>query len=227
MDLRMRRKESQVCLIICEHLQRTNCLVEAQHKPDMIPLEVTGVIDSDMSRLSANEIMMWALSNLWQKGQEGGYTVHHGRQPVRDFPDHHIGNEADPNRINFFEKAFPCLFPYGFDGIEADREVTVAFAEHIRWALQYHDRCFRKHETFPFVAFDIAQHRQALTSAQIQMSHNNFEKDAHVMSSITLSMLQQAQREEEMHIPISSPAVRLLRKNIHGSSVMIAFFHLI
>lgn len=31
-------------------------------------------------------------------------------------------------------------------------------------------------------------------------------------------MLQQAQREEEMHIPISSPAVRLLRKHIYGSS---------
>src|SRR5271156_1091882 len=31
-------------------------------------------------------------------------------------------------------------------------------------------------------------------------------------------MLQQAQHEEEMHIPISSPAVRLLCKHIHGSS---------
>ena len=110
-----------------------------------------------MSRLSANEMMMWALSNLWEKGQEGGYAVHHGRQPVRDFPDHHIGNEADPNQTNFFEKAFPCLFPYGFGGIEAEREVTVPFTEHIRWALQYHDRRFRKHETFPFVAFGIGQ----------------------------------------------------------------------
>lgn len=50
------------------------------------------------------------------------------------------------------------------------------------------------------------------------MRRHNFEKDARVMSSITLSMLQQAQHEEEMHIPISSPAVRLLRKHIHGSS---------
>ena len=110
-------------------------------------------------------------------------------QPVRDFPDHQIGNEADPNQINFFEKAFPCLFPYGLGGIEADREVTVSFSEHIQWALQYHDRRFRKHETFPFVAFGIAQRRQALTSARIQMHRNNFEKDARVMSSITLPML--------------------------------------
>ena len=171
-----------------------------------------------MSRLSANEMMMWALSNLWEKGQEGGYAVRHGRQPVRDFPDHHIGNEADPNQTNFFEKAFPCLFPYGFGGIEAEREVTVPLTEHIRWALQYHDRRFHKHETFPFVAFGIGQRRQALTSARIQMRRHNFEKDARVMSSITLSMLQQAQHEEEMHIPISSPAVCLLRKHIHGSS---------
>ena len=48
-------------------------------------------------------------------------------------------------------------FPYGFGGIEAEREVTVPFTEHIQWALQYHDRRFRKHETFPFVAFGIGQ----------------------------------------------------------------------
>ena len=161
---------------------------------------------------------MWALSNLWEKGEEGGYAVWHGRQPVHDFPDHHNGIEADPNWINFFEKAFPCLFPYGFGGIEADREVSVAFSEHVQWALQYHDRRFRKHETFPFVAFGIAQRQQALTSVRIQMHRNNFEKDARVMSSITLPMLQQAQSEEENHIPISSPTVRLLRKHIHGSS---------
>ena len=53
----------------------------------------------------------------------------------------------------------------------------------------------------------IAQRQQALTSAHIQMCRNNFEKDAHVMSSITLPMLQQAQHEEESNIPISSPAV--------------------
>ena len=167
-----------------------------------------------MSKLSGNEMMMWALSNLWEKGEEGGYAVRHGRQPVHDFPEHNIGAGGDPNQMNFFEKAFPCLFPYGLGGIEANQEVAVSFSEHVQWALQYHDRHFRRHETFSFVAFGIAQRRQALTSARIQMCRINFEKDAHVMSSITLPMLQQAQHEEEINILISSPAVRLLRKHI-------------
>ena len=102
-------------------------------------------------------MMMWALSNLWEKGREGGYVIRHGHRPVRDFADSHRGDDADSTRLNFFEKAFPCLFPYGFGGIEADKEVVISFGEHVRWALQYHDRHFRRHETFPFVAFGIAQ----------------------------------------------------------------------
>ena len=56
--------------------------VETPDGPDVIPLEISGTIDTDMSRLSANELMIWALANLWKKGQEGGHLICHGQKPV-------------------------------------------------------------------------------------------------------------------------------------------------
>ena len=121
--------------------------------------------------------MAWGLMNMWKRGQEGAYAVRHGREPVSDFPPRQedcIGSDTAA-RPNFFEKAFPCLFPYGLGGIEAYRPVQIDFREHTKWALQYFDRRFRKHETFPFVCFGISQRRQALASAKVQMQRNTFE----------------------------------------------------
>ena len=115
--------------------------------------------------------MAWGLMNMWARGQEGAYAVRHGRDPVSDFPPRPKNGDSQENRSdtsaepNFFEKAFPCLFPYGLGGIDARRPVEIDFPNHVRWALQYFDRRFRKHETFPFVCFGISQRRQALTSA--------------------------------------------------------------
>ena len=70
-------------------------------------------------------MMLWGLANLWTEGHEGGYSVRHGRRPVSDFGQprwHEVEAEnLEADRPNFFEKAFPCLFPYGCGGIEADR----------------------------------------------------------------------------------------------------------
>ena len=144
-------------------------------RADIIPLQVTGTVDTDLSKLTANEMMVWGLANLWNGGHEGGYRVRHSRHPVNDFgrPRNRGADdsapELDTNHSNFFEKAFPCLFPFGCGGIEADQEVPLGFREHVQWALQYFDRRFRKHETFPFVAFGILQCREALGSARLQM----------------------------------------------------------
>ncbi|KIM52049.1 hypothetical protein SCLCIDRAFT_18276 [Scleroderma citrinum Foug A] len=69
--------------------------------PDVIPTQITGGIDIDMSKLTASELMICGLSNLWKEGKEGGYFVQHG--------------------------AFPGLFPYGKGGIEGDQEVAIDF----------------------------------------------------------------------------------------------------
>ena len=169
--------------------------------------------------------MMWGLANLWKEGKEGGYFIRHGRNPVNDFPardDREASHEVTGSQIsNFFEKAFPCLYPYGTGGMEAPRRVAVDLREHVQWSLRYHDRRFRRHETFSFVAFGILQRRQALGSARIQIRRSNFERDVAIISSITAEQLDKSQREEEAHIPISDPAVRLLRSHVHATATRV------
>ena len=99
--------------------------------PDVVPLEKIGVMDTDMLRLSSNEMMMWAMANLWGQGREGAYGVQHGDWPICDFPDWYGMHDININCPNFFEKVFPWLFPYGYSGLEADHEVAVSFDGHI------------------------------------------------------------------------------------------------
>ena len=176
---------------------------------------MTGSVDVDLSKLTANELMAWGMANLWKEGVEGAYAVRHGRQAVSDFGRPRSGEEVNPNRDNFFEKAFPCLFPYGVGGIEADREVGVGFLEHIRWCLQYNDRRFRRHETFAFVAFGIHQRRQALLSARLQMRRRLYDEEARTMATVTMQKLQKAEEEERQGLLITDPAVRVLQRNVY------------
>ena len=41
--------------------------------------------DMDMSKITANELMMWGLEILWKNGMENVYTVCHRQKPVNDF----------------------------------------------------------------------------------------------------------------------------------------------
>lgn len=196
--------------------------------PDVIPLQISGSVDCDMSNVMADELMKWGLANMWKDGHEGGYAVRHGRQPVSDFPPqtNHEDQDNDgacpADEPNFFEKAFPCLYPYGQGGLESKRPVAIDFPEHIRWSLQYFDRRFRKHETFPFLVFGISQRRQALSSARIQMQRQTFEREARVISSITAEKLELAKSEEDKGLPISDEAVRALKKHIHATASWIS-----
>ncbi|KIK28379.1 hypothetical protein PISMIDRAFT_91012, partial [Pisolithus microcarpus 441] len=162
---------------------------------DVVPLQVSGTIDTDMTTITAQEMMAWGLSNLWVEGREGAYAVRHGDCPVNDFgwPRKNavsVAEDVSDKQTNFFERAYPCLYPYGEGGIERQQEVPLDFVEHIRWAMRYHDRRFRKHETYPFVCFGILQRRQALGSA----------------------------REEERNQPITDPAIRLLRQHLYSTA---------
>ncbi|KAI6033736.1 hypothetical protein BKA83DRAFT_4486808 [Pisolithus microcarpus] len=107
---------------------------------DVVPLQVSGMIDTEMATITACEMMAWGLSNLWEEGKEGGYAVRHGNQPVSDFgrPCGRVADardEVDTKHCNFFEKVYPCLYPYGEGGIEGQQEVPVDFVDHIRWSL--------------------------------------------------------------------------------------------
>ncbi|KAJ3731611.1 hypothetical protein DFJ43DRAFT_1039898 [Lentinula guzmanii] len=164
------------------------------NEPDVIPLQISGVIDTDTTKLTGNELMEWGLLNLWKEADKGAYAVRHGREPVSDFGQPRAGESDGVDRsagsgINFFERAFPLLFPHGRGGIESDCPNLVDFSDHIKWALLYHDGRFRRHETFAFTAFGIQQRRQALGASRLQTRRQNFEKDAHILSSITTEKL--------------------------------------
>ncbi len=108
-------------------------------KAEVVPLQVSGTIDTDLSTMTANELMQWGLMNMWNKEEEGAYAVRHSSKPVNDFgcPCGEDASERDENgdRPNYFEKVFPILFPRGRGGIEDDRPVEVTFRDHVRWVL--------------------------------------------------------------------------------------------
>jgi hypothetical protein len=179
-----------------------------------------GLSDTDMTSVSLKDMMAWGMMNTWKEGEEGSYAVRHGQQPVRDFGQT-CGTREEAcqdamNGSNFFEKVFPCLFPWGRGGLESIWESPVSFSEHVKWALQYHDhdRCFRRHRTFPFLAFGMSQRRQVLSSARLQMKKSDFEQNARLMSSITMEDLKMAQLLEENNKPISHPGILMMRKHI-------------
>ncbi|KIM58165.1 hypothetical protein SCLCIDRAFT_28320 [Scleroderma citrinum Foug A] len=60
-------------------------VADESEDPKVIPLQMSGAIDTDLANVSANELTMWALHNLWNEGKEGGYAVQHGKLPVNNF----------------------------------------------------------------------------------------------------------------------------------------------
>ena len=125
----------------------------------MIPLQSSGVTDTELVNVSVNELMLSAVHNLRRKSRpEDSYAIRYSARPVVDFP------QQAKKRNNFFERAFPCLFPWGRGGIESVHQHGVDFTDHVRWAMRYHDCRFHTHQTFLFVAFGIHQRREALNS---------------------------------------------------------------
>ena len=45
--------------------------------PVVIPLEVNGLVNVDLTSLFASELMSWGLVNIWYEGGEGAYAVRH------------------------------------------------------------------------------------------------------------------------------------------------------
>lgn len=175
----------------------------------------------DLNNLSANDLMMWALANS-SDDKEGGYLNRHGREPVNMFGRRRDGEGEESEteiRKNPLAAAYPTLFPYGLGGIEADREDEVAFGEHVRWALQYHDRRFRTNNSFPFVVFGIMQRREVMRSARLQMRKEQFLRHSQMFSTITGDDVRKALQEMNgnSNHTVTDPRLRLLNKLVFGS----------
>lgn len=181
-------------------------------------------METDITEASSTALLTQAVQNI--SGTEGAYAIVRGSRPVNDFGrpqgqsryNRNVRHILDNSRPNLFERAWPCLFPRGVGGIEADQQVDVSFHEHVRYALEYHDRRFRKDETFAYVSFSILQKRQGLLSAKLQMKTHGFERDAHVVSGITLEQLQQAKLQQDRGEPISDNRVRILLNNLYATA---------
>jgi len=153
---------------------------------------------------------MYALANLQDSSQEGGYAVRHSKTAITDF-----GQNATRNPL---AAAFPVLFPYGVGSIEAERKVKLSLREHAQWALQYYDRRFAKHHSFPFVLFALVQKHEAMYSARLQMRRQEFERDNLAMASITVADLREAEAEERRKEPITNAHVRALRRHVTAAN---------
>ncbi|KAG6371123.1 hypothetical protein JVT61DRAFT_9883 [Boletus reticuloceps] len=79
-----------------------------------------------MLNVSSDELMQWAVQNLGGTvNKETAYLVCYGSRPVVDFAN------PDTEHSNLFEKAFPCLFPFGQGGIESLQHHGVDFLQHV------------------------------------------------------------------------------------------------
>ena len=84
-----------------------------------MPLDISGAVDPGLQDLTMQDMMTWALSNSEEQDKECAYAIRYGNQPESTFGAMRNTDE-DPGHVeNFFEKAFPILYPYGCRGIEA------------------------------------------------------------------------------------------------------------
>ena len=95
-------------------------------EPDAIPLQSLGAIETDLSKVSTEEILLHGLANVdGSASHEGGYAVRHSRHAVNEFPPQNPPPNSSSPRChkNYSVYAFPWLYPYGEGGIESDRDV--------------------------------------------------------------------------------------------------------
>jgi len=139
-----------------------------EHDANVIPLNFVGMLDTDSTEVSSTDLASQALCNL-SAPEDEQYAVRHAQFPACDFPPHLNDHDEMASECNIWEEMFPILFPFGEGGLERCRAVPLSLVDHVRWVLQYHDRQFRIHPTFAFMAFSILQRQQALTSAALQI----------------------------------------------------------
>ncbi|EJT97290.1 hypothetical protein DACRYDRAFT_91618 [Dacryopinax primogenitus] len=151
------------------------------------------------------------------ENKEGVYAVRHSQKPVNDFRQSESSTEVSPINRNPLAVTFIMLFPYREGDPEDDQPRKVSFMEHARWMLQYHDRHFRKNNTWIFVAFGIIQKHEAMASAWIQIRHTDFQKASNLLSTVTIEWLQSATEEEESTGRTSNPAINTLAGCVMGS----------
>ncbi|KIL68346.1 hypothetical protein M378DRAFT_21881 [Amanita muscaria Koide BX008] len=188
-------------------------------QPPVIALNSHIIADVEGAHVTDSELMTSALLNTAsQKPPTESYNFKRGGEYVNEYP--HVDKESgqrslgEPNDPNHLLGSFPALFPYGLGGFETERCSTVPYETHVRWALRYHDRRFRKCLPFIFLVFSVIQKRQACRSAVLQLSKATYQKNKHLIDTLKPEDLIQASDEERRGVAFSNPAMRILRHQL-------------
>ncbi|KAF7288212.1 ATP-dependent DNA helicase [Mycena chlorophos] len=144
------------------------------------------------------------------------YGVRPGSSYINEYPRETNGQRTDGGiaNPNHLLGAFPCLFPYGYGGLEVDRQGDVPYATHIRWCLQYDDARFRRDLHFVFQVFGVDQKRKAAGSACIQVRTSTYHANEAAFHRLRAEDFVKASKEEAQRLPISNPIIRSLRKQL-------------
>jgi hypothetical protein len=183
----------------------------------VVPLQSLGVIDVDASSVSDSDVLAHALANVSVEEKSRSFAVKRSSSFVNEYGrcdkdgNPVDGGIEDPNHLM---AAFPVLFPYGKGGLEVDRKRKVPYESHVRWALQYADRRFRKDLSFIFQVFGVIQKRQMCFSASLQIRRASFHRHREIIHNVTPADLVKASAEELRRVPYTNPGVRALRQHV-------------
>jgi Helitron helicase-like domain at N-terminus len=183
-----------------------------------LPLSHLGVVDVDGLEVTETELMAHALANCAQTLREEDYMIRRGSAFVNEYARVNAStgqrNDGGPSDPNHLLGTFPTLFPFGRGGFEIERRVNVPYETHVRWALRYEDKRFRRDPHFPFQVFGVCQKRQVCRASVLQMKKGSFFQHQNLLSTLTANDLIKASQEETRGVPFSNPVVRALRSQL-------------
>ncbi|KAF7332332.1 ATP-dependent DNA helicase [Mycena kentingensis (nom. inval.)] len=192
-----------------------------QASDPIIPIRANGVVDVGADAVTDLDLFGHGAENLVPAfappEEQEWYRVRRGDTFVNEYARLDKNGErfdGGPGNPNLLLGAFPTLFPYGRGGIEVQRNRKVTFEAHVRWALQYDDRRFRKDLHFVFLVFGVYQKRQVCRASVLQIKRSSWNQNRSAFESITVNDLLDASQEEQRRVPFSNAAVRSLRKQI-------------
>jgi hypothetical protein len=137
------------------------------------------------------------------------------KYPWRDYDGQFTNGR--PDHPNHLLGSFLVLFPYSKGGFETFQPRKVAYAEHVRWALEYDDRRFSRAMAFLFQVFSVMQKRQVCRFAEIQVSRQDFSCNKTLLKSLKAADLKKAGEEERCKAPFTNPGVHTLRQIVSAT----------
>ncbi|KLO07134.1 hypothetical protein SCHPADRAFT_837061, partial [Schizopora paradoxa] len=146
-------------------------------------IESTGVSDPEGVTIPGRSLNAYALRNIANKGfDEPDLQIFQSTNIVPEY-----------NNANLFPGMYPTLFPFGLGGLDdPKRKVKVSFQKHVDYLFSIHDRSFRYHNSFMFVALNIHQRRLAHLHTYFTVKRSDFLSVAEKLVSISPITLQKA-----------------------------------